>query len=123
MSAQNLPRTAAALRAYALAVLARDAAYDRHPHGYPVLLTTDTSGPRRAASVWLGLLLPGQRFGTPLARQPVHGYHRGSNPGTATHPKVVRCIPIHTHCYGRRFQYFGRLRVPQVTDSVSSSTK
>ncbi|WP_239394562.1 hypothetical protein [Frankia sp. CiP3] len=41
MSAQNLPRTAAALRAYALAVLARDAAYDRHPHGDPVLLTTD----------------------------------------------------------------------------------
>ncbi|WP_131787247.1 hypothetical protein, partial [Protofrankia symbiont of Coriaria ruscifolia] len=41
MTEQNLPRTVAALRAYALAVLARDAAYDRHPHGDPVLLTTD----------------------------------------------------------------------------------
>ncbi|WP_239393642.1 hypothetical protein [Frankia sp. CiP3] len=41
MSAPHRPRTAAALRAYALAVLACDAAYDRHPHGDPVLLTTD----------------------------------------------------------------------------------
>uniref|UniRef100_UPI002AD3A0DF hypothetical protein n=1 Tax=Frankia sp. Cr1 TaxID=3073931 RepID=UPI002AD3A0DF len=41
MTEQGLPQTAAALRSYALAVLIRDAAYDREPHGDPVLFTAD----------------------------------------------------------------------------------
>ncbi len=41
MNGGPVSSSAAALRAYALAVIAQDAAYDRNPQGDPVLLTSD----------------------------------------------------------------------------------